>query len=313
MKRKSLMILLVCEAGLLIALALLPNRFPIVFSTMLAFPFEQIALGLKALSQAGNWGNGMAVSLWVGISLVPAIFALSYREKRAWPERIALFVLSGVLLPALYGLVNPHVFSVFISGTGSEFLPAVKAVFGVSVWSVAILFIVLRLIRLFRSSDKASLLRHLRVLLYVLCVIFTASAVYPLATGLVDCIGNSPDVLDGAFNVIRLLIAAVPDALVVAVVIRVLDLLEIAMTEEQEGIVKASERLSRMCCVALGVTTALTAAFNVLQVVLMRSLSSVATQADVPVINIAFLAIVLLLSRLLVENKELREDNSLFI
>ncbi|HHW92925.1 MAG TPA: hypothetical protein GX734_00275 [Clostridiaceae bacterium] len=313
MKRKSLMILLVCEACLLITLALLPGRLPAVFSSILAFPFEQIALGLKALSQAGNWGNGIAVSLWIGMSLIPAIFALSYREKKAWPERIALFALSCVLLLALYGLVNPYVFSVFNAEAKSEYLPVVKAALGVSVWSVAILYIVLRLIRLFRSSDKASLLRHLRVLLHVLCVIFAASAVYPLATGLVDHVGSSLDFLDGAVNVIRLLIAAVPDALVVAVVIRVLDLLEIAMTEEQVGIVKASERLSGMCCVALCLTTALTATINVLQVILMRSLSNVAIQADVPVINIVFLAFVLLLSRLLVENKELREDNSLFI
>lgn len=313
MKRKSLMILLVSVAVLFIVLALLPDRFPVVFSSMIAFPFEQIALGLKTLSQTGAVGNGIAVSMWIGISLIPAIFALSYREKKAWPERIALFALSCVLLLALYGLVNPYVFSVFSSDAEKELLPVVNAVFGISVWSVAILYIVLRLIRQFRSSDKASLLRHMRVLLYVLCVIFTASAVYPLATGLVDLIGRSPDVLDGAVNVIRLLIAAVPDALAVIVVIRVLDLLEIAMTEAQKGIVKASERLSRMCCVALGITTALTAAFNVLQVVLMRSLTNVATQVEVPVINIVFLAIVLLLSRLLVENKELREDNSLFI
>ncbi len=313
MKRKSLMILLVSVAGLFIVLALLPDRFPVVFSSMLAFPFEQIALGLKALSQAGAFGNGIAVSLWIGMSLVPAIFALFYREKNAWPERVALFVLSGVLLPGLYGMVNPHVFSALITDTEQVYLPAVKAILGISVWSVAILYVVLRLIRLFLSSDKASLLRHLRVLLYVLCVFFTASAVFPLAKGLVGLVGSSSEVLDGVINVIRLIVAAVPDALVVAVVIRVLDLLEIAMTEEQEGIVKASERLSRMCCIALGLTTALTAAFNVLQVVLMRSLSSVAAQADVPVINIVFLAIVLLLSRLLVENKELREDNSLFI
>ena len=82
---------------------------------------------------------------------------------------------------------------------------------------------------------------------------------------------------------------------------------------ETDGYRETSEQLSRMCCVALGVTTALTAVFNVLQVVLMRSLTNVATQVEVPVVNIVFLAFVLLLSRLLVENKELREDNSLFI
>ena len=111
MKRKTLIIMLVCEAALLFILVLLTNRFPGLFSSMLAFPFEQIAIGLKILSQAGRIGNGLAIALWVGISLLPSIPALYYKQnKAAIKERITLFSLSCVLLLALYGMINPHAF-----------------------------------------------------------------------------------------------------------------------------------------------------------------------------------------------------------
>ena len=83
MKHKTLMIMLVCEAALLFILVLLTNRFPGFFSSMFAFPFEQIAIGLKALSQTGRVGNGLAAALWVGISLLPLIPALRYRRDKA--------------------------------------------------------------------------------------------------------------------------------------------------------------------------------------------------------------------------------------
>ena len=318
MRHKTLMIMLVCEAALLFILVLLTNRFPGLFSSMMAFPFEQIAIGIKALSKTGRVGNGMAAALWVGISLLPLIPALRYRQnKAAVMEKISLYSLSCVLLLALYGMINPHVFCTFIPEAEGEYLAVVKAIIGVSVWSVIVLCVVLRIIRLFRLSDKVSLLRYLRMILHILCLLFAAAAVISLGSSLTAL--SSQKVSDNIINALRAVIASTPYILDIAIIISTLNLFDIVITEDQNGmegqneIVRTAEKLSKICCVALGITAALSAIFNVLQIILMRQLTNVATTVEIPIISIMFVGVVLLLSRLLVENKQLRDDNSLFI
>ena len=312
MKHKALMIMLVCEAALLFILVLLMNRFPGLFSSMMTFPFEQIAIGIKALSQTGRVGNGLAAALWVGISLLPLIPALRYRQnKAAAMEKISLFSLSCVLLLALYGMINPHVFCSFIPEAEGEYLAVIKAIIGVSVWSVIVLCVVLRIIRMFCLSDKVSLLRYLRMILHILCLLFAAAAVISLGSGLTAL--SSQKASDNIINVLRAVIASTPYVLDIAIIISTLNLFDIAMTEDQNGIVNAAEKLSKICCVALGITAALSAIFNVLQIILMRQLTNVVTTVEIPIISIMFVGVVLLLSRLVVENKQLRDDNSLFI
>ena len=314
MKHKTLIIMLVCEAVLLFILVLLTNRFPGLFSSMLAFPFEQIAIGLKTLSQAGRIGNGLAIALWVGISLLPSIPAIHYKQnKAAIKERITLFSLSCVLLLALYGMINPHVYCSFIPEAKIEYLAIVKAVMGGSVWSVIVLYVVLCLIRMFRTGDKISLLKYMQLLLHILCLLFAAVAVISFGSGLTASFGASQKALDNMIDLLRLTAASVPYVLDIAIIMSTLNLYDIVMTEDQDGIVNAAEKLSKICCIALGITTALTAVSNVLQIILMRWLSSVAATVNIPIGSIVFVGIVLLLSRLLVENKRLRDDNNLFI
>lgn len=314
MKRKKLIIMLVCEAALLFILIMLTNRFPELFSSMFAFPFEQVATGLKGLSQLGRAGNGLATALWVGISLLPSIPALHcIQNKAAIKERITLISLSCVLLFALYGMINPQVFCSFIPEAKNEYLTIVKSIMGVSVWSVIVLYVVLRLIRMFQSGDKVSLLKYLHLLLHVLCLLFTAAAVIYFGNGLTSSSGASKKALDNIIHILSLIVVSVPYVLDIAIIISTLDLFDIVMTEDQNGIFNAAERLSKICCIALGITTALTAVFNILQIILMRWLSNVATKVNIPIGSIVFVGIVLLLSRLLVENKRLRDDNSLFI
>ena len=314
MKRKKLTIMLICEAVLLFILVLLTDQFPRLFSSMFTFPFEQVAIGLKGLSQLEPVGNGLAIALWVGISLLPSIPALQYKQnKTAIKERITLISLSCVLLLALYGMINPHVFCSFIPEAKNEYLTIVKAVMGISVWSVIVLYVVLRLIRMFRSGDKVSLLRYMQLLLQILCLLFAAVAVISFRNGLIASVGASKKVLDHMISLLCSTVASLPYVLDIVIIMSTLDLFDIATTEDQNGIVNAAEKLSKVCCIALGVTTALTAVSNILQIILMRWLSNVATTVDIPIISIVFVGIVLLLSRLLVENKRLRDDNSLFI
>ena len=56
--------------------------------------------------------------------------------------------------------------------------------------------------------------------------------------------------------------------------------------------------------------TALAAGFNILQLMFSEALSSISTSLQIPVFSIAF---TLLFTRIIVENRKLRDDNDLFI
>lgn len=327
MKKTTLFITCVCTAALITALAVLTRYFPNLFSSIMAFPFEQMGYGLSILSKTGSVGNGIAVAVWIGVSAIPAMIALRYKKgKETLPERVALYVLSATILLALYGLVNPQLFHAGLPGMPdlqlsrsglseglSEYSRVIRAIFGACIWAVAVLYLILRLIRLFRLGNKAQLLMYLRRILYVLCVLFTGAAAISITNGGIALMDTAQTSADTGFGVFRLLAGLIPYGFDLIIILRAAELIDIAGDETQDGIVEAAGRVSSICCFALAVTTALTVVSNLMQIVLMRWLSNVSVTVEIPVISIAFTVMILLFSRLLMENKRLRDDNSLFI
>lgn len=74
-----------------------------------------------------------------------------------------------------------------------------------------------------------------------------------------------------------------------------------------------AQGVSRLCCLALGVTAALVAAANIIQMMLMRWLSSTSFTVNLPILSIIFTIMIFVFTRILIENKRLRDDNELFI
>ena len=118
---------------------------------------------------------------------------------------------------------------------------------------------------------------------------------------------------DTVVNILRLIAAIIPLLFDIVVVLRVLSLLEIASTEDQEGIGDAAAKLSSVSCFTLAVTTGLCALQHVAQLVLLPHMTDASATVDIPVVSITFVVVILLFSRLLVENKQLRDDNSMII
>ena len=315
MKKKALLMICFCVSGLSALLLVLSNHFPDIFTSAAAFPFEQIAAGLNFLSKEGPAGRGLAAALWIGLSLIPAMTAFRYgKGKETGPEKITLYVLSAVILLALYGMVNPQLFRPETLPEGFSVYPKlVNASLGISVWSFLVLYITLRLIRLFRQGDKRQLFGYMQAVLYALCAVFAAAAAGSLAGGAASLSDPSKTHVDQGFGIIFHAAKFIPYLFDIAIIIRVLKLFEIASTDRQEGIVEAAGRVSGICCRALITTTAVTAAVNILQVILMPGLSDISITMDIPTIDIAFTVMILLFSRLLAENRKLRDDNELFI
>ena len=271
MKRKTLIPILVIEALILAGLAVLTMLVPNLFSSVLAFPMEQIAAGLAALAGTGKVGNGLAVALIVGLSAIPLLIALfTYpRDEETRAERFALALLTPVLVFSFFVMINPALLGPNVPHTAEGYHRVLRPFLALTVWTVIILFIVLRLIRLFRAGSRPQLMKYLRIVLCVLSMYLVAQAVVSLVISIMTPAKNEPTAADTVVNIVS--------------------------------------------CRTLAVTTGLCALQHVAQLVLLPHMTDASATVDIPVVSITFVVVILLFSRLLVENKQLRDDNSMII
>ena len=314
MKRKSFIVLMGAVFVALMALVLFVDGLPTVFSSVMAFPFEQIGAGLRALALTGNIGNGFALALCIALSFLPILSVLRHRgEKDYLSENIVLCCMSIAVFITLFSMANPSkLLSAFPYFT-VEALPVVKGVMGCTVWSVIILWIILRLVRLFRGGDTKKLLCYLRVALHALCILFVAVIAISCGSTLLDGLSATQKSIDNVMAITRFIASSLPYIFVIGITLSLLTLLDAYIEKNEENTVRYADLLSKRCCLALGVTAASATILNVLQLLLSRFLSNVSVNVEIPVVSLTFILLILILSRLIVENWKLQSDNDLFI
>lgn len=312
MKRSALILLLVCEAVLLTAAMLVwgvPGGNALIVFT---FPFRQAAMGLKALAGTGSVGAGICAALLIGVSLLPLIPALNKKGGRTVPERLSLVLLSVSLLIGLYGMAYPGVFTPLAAKAESA-VPVIMSLFGLLIWSAAVLYAVLRLLRVFRTDEKPRLLKYLRVMLVVLAMTLTAAVVLASGGELVTSLRAAQTATDKVFAVLRFMASAIPYVFDVILTCVAFELIGASLSGERERTAALADRLAKTGVLTLTVTAVVCFLINLLQVLFTRNLSDVRVSLSIPVIDMVFVLIVLLLARLITENKQLRDDNDLFI
>lgn len=77
--------------------------------------------------------------------------------------------------------------------------------------------------------------------------------------------------------------------------------------------VGAAQRLASWCRRALTATVLANTGWNLLQLLFAQSLRVINSSVQIPVMSIAFMLGVLLLARFIAENKQLKDDNDLFV
>jgi len=77
--------------------------------------------------------------------------------------------------------------------------------------------------------------------------------------------------------------------------------------------VAAVRQLSKLCAAALAVTLSVNIGFNLFQFLSAKSLIVMNGSVQLPVFSITFVLAVLLISRLVTENKQLKDDVDMFI
>lgn len=316
LRKKGFLAALVIEAAFLVAYQFLQIHFFYVFSTVMAFPLEQIAWVLRKMSLSGAVGNAVSIILYLAIGLCPcAVYMLLRKKGKSCGTDKLLFVLSALLFAVLYYLINPGLLAENVSGGKQVFL-------GGTFYSVLAGYLVLRMLRSFPVADSEKLKRWLRILACAVAAVLVYMVFGACLAEMLTSVRNAEQTntmtgvggLTYLFFILRFLVTAIPyimDILIVLAGIGVLEnLMENAYSEEA---VAAVEELGNMCVKALEAAAALSVLFHILQFLFHRSLVQIEVTVTIPVFSIAFILAVLLMARYVRENQRLKCENEMFI
>jgi len=315
MKRRIFPMFLVLEAAICLMLCLFREHLPELFTTLIAFPLEQIGLALRQLSLSGSGGNVTAIILYLLICLSPLLFLI--RRKHAWEDLLCILT-SVYLFFALYCMINPGLLSQWAGNPlGAVFE---KAILGAFFYALVVGYVVLRLLRSFFAAEQAQLKRYLHLLLGGLSVLLVYSAFGSGFAGLLDSIaalqaGNvgNEHLLGGTYVFLSLQYAVdvLPYLLDLVIVYAVGVLLD--SERYSDDAILAAEKLARLCRISLIAMVVSNLAYHGLQLLFVKSLMQTNSVVQLPLFSLLFVLAVLLVTRLLNDNRQLKEDNDLFI
>ena len=333
MKRKSFYFILMIEAILCVAFCLVNVSISNVFTGILAFPFEQIGSMLRFLSLANPVGNGIALTLYVLICLIPAGILLFIKYKcRLYPEDWLLPILSVTLFGTLYLMINPaKIGSLFPLFQDSD-LTIAKSILGGTVYSVLFGYLLLHILRLSFHGGNEKLYRYLFILLNCLTlvliwVIFGSNFKELLASFASLRSGNNvtgdafgffneqPDLtVSYLFLVLKFIIVSLPYALNVGTIFLAQNLLsEMHADSYSESATKAAGKLSSWCAYTLGAVILSNMMFNILQLLFAGKIHMINSTLSIPLVSIIFSLCILLFARMISQNRQIKHDNDLFI
>lgn len=318
MKQKLRWFLPVAEILLCLSMVLGQQRFSLPFSSIIAFPFQPMAYGLRLLSLSSAVGNLAAIALYLLVGLCPlAALLRKNRQKADW----LLVLFSGLLLFSIYCMVNPGALSSWVSSPLGSAMEA--PLLGTLLYSVLAAYGVLRLISAMTNADRGLLFRAMDVLLYLLGLVL----LYQIFGSRLSQLLTSREELQAAnsgnerllgttcvFLNLQYVVSALPDALELGMLLLLHRLLRALRDGGYcETALCAAQRLSRFCGRALAAVILSVCALNLAQLAMLHRLVQVDITVQLPLFSLILLVAALLLAQLVKESCRLQSDNDLFI
>ena len=134
--------------------------------TLLSFPYEPAAQGLRRLSLSGPWGNALAVLLYAAFCALPVCYgACRLIRKRMRAEDLMLILLGALLYPGMYLLVNPAYIDRMMGRAGMTEVGRMAIYSAVD--SVIVCYVILRFVRFGAKGGRGRLPGLLQTLLGV--------------------------------------------------------------------------------------------------------------------------------------------------
>ena len=244
-----------------------------------------------------------------------AVCGKSYRGIfRGRPENWLMVLLSGFLIPGIYGAVNPEWLAGVLGLPDGAFSAAMASG---CLNAILVAYIALRILRRTREGGRA-LLKGLNAMLVAAMIALVAAA----------SLGVTANVRDGFLNVAAgntegdlgmtycmLILGGIVDALPMLGDLWALDAalgLVSARMNGEDGVSEA-ERLARRSSRVIAATVLSRAALNLLAALTARWNRAISLNVNLPVESLLIALALMLAARGIAENKRLRDDNALFI
>ncbi len=296
---------------------------------LFSFPYYPIALGLRALSLSGTFGNAIALVLYACVCLLPTIYIIIRRRRGKRTRADALMpVGSALLFYGLYVMINPGAspwWSYFPDGNSAAFA---NAVLGGVIHSVLIGYALLRALRKFSVSDTKPLLKYLRLLLGALAAVLVFGIAFTMPSELFSAFASfsaesaaelgaavpAGRGLSGVFLVLQNLVAHCPAFLQILVLYSAIDLIS-ALEQDAYGeeSITAAGKMSKLCAVSVIIIMLSNIAVNLLQLLPAASLYSAQFGLSLPLDSVALVLIAMLLAKYFQRGKEIKEDSDMII
>ena len=326
MRRRTYLGFLVVEGLVCIIFELLHMQFSNVFSSIVAFPFEQIGVLLRRLSLSGKIGNVIAFLIYFLVCLIPCFAYLMMKKKhRTCREDFVLPAMSVMLLIVIYYMINPGLLHVSVPGTG-------KWMLGACFYSVLFGYLILRVISAAVSADTKRLQKMIIVLLaginiafiYAICSQQFGSLLTSImelrnantASGFEFDMGSTVSGLEFTYLlfVVQFLADALPYALDIVIVFLAMQVIhELEEDRYSDQAIHATEKLAGFCVKALKATVVVSIAVNILQLIYCDVFYQINITITIPIVSIAFVLIILLYTRYVREDQKLKQENDSFI
>ncbi len=286
------------------------------FIACFSFPFSFIAKLLTALSESGDIGNGFAFAILVLLSLLPVIPVFkTFRIKEKRLRNFILILMCPLVAFVLYAFCNISFLESVSSVISSDLNENVKAVFGASVWSGIVCVVLTEIVLKIKNAEGKEMLKFAKLAALILSVLLTVAVSVFEVGEFFSKINMGIGLAEGYISTLCLIKSSFHYILDIYVLSSGISLTDsILYGENSDDISRCAQKLSKRCITSLLIITAVSFLYNFIQILLSPVVfSDIFVKIDIPVFSICFVLMILLISKLVTENKRLEEDNDLFI
>ncbi len=280
---------------------------------VLALPFTLLGKGLRLLSLSGTAGNVGAILLYILLCLSPLLLMIGKKRKK---KDILLLICSGVLFHVLYYAVNPAYRPVILQNAAGDLAMAG------AVYSVLLCWLILTLMGTFQKAGTDNIYDALRIFLLLCAAEFGVGIIVSIG-GCVTRIQSiaAANTMPGlnlfptyGFTALSYAVTVIEYAIDIWLLCLAGKLLtQLRQDAYSESTCNVAQKLSNCCRTVLITLTLSTTGLNLLQLFCASALYNVDIAFHLPTVSIGIAFVLLALTRLLYQGKELKEDNDLFI
>ncbi len=329
--------ILVIEALVLSVMSILQVVLDDVFLNVVSFPFVQIGMVLRWLSLSGSIQNIISIIIYVLICASPILLLVTrkpMKNKKYFPEDALILLLCALMFYVIYHMINPSYINALVAT--DVWLSMTKAMMSTTIYSLLATYFVIRVIRKSDLIQEKKIYKVLSFLLNFVSIAFVAAVFGTLLRSVVTQISElmflselssagftsnsslTPDtsfvVINISFVVFDFLVKSVPYIAGILVVFVVTDLLfHFEADRYSENTINTAKKLSNLCKKSIVLIMCSDAFFNFAQLLFRMRLMNSDFNVTIPILSIISLFACVVLTNLIVEGKDLKDDNDGFI